>query len=143
MSFLTTVTEEAESCQCGEIERSHQRKWLPLLCLWVYERKPLSAHERKVRRHQSYLSHDLFKKHNLQKHVLLRIISAFRVIFVIKFCNVRIIRVSLSHHVLVFIFAETSCSLSQSSETWHFRYYRDCPLFIHMVGDFSKAFQCK
>lgn len=50
----------------------------------------------------------------------------------------RIIWVTLSHHVSVFVFAETSCSLSQSSETWHFRYYRDCPLFINMVGDLSK-----
>lgn len=55
--------------------------------------------------------------------------------------NVRIIWVSLSHYMSVFVFAETSCSLSQSSETWHFRYYRDCPLFINMVGDSSKAVQ--
>lgn len=56
-------------------------------------------------------------------------------IFFITIGNVRIIWVRLSHHVSVFIFAETSCSLSQSSETWHFRYYRDCPLSMNMVGE--------
>lgn len=57
------------------------------------------------------------------------------VCFLLPFGSVRIIWVRLSHHVSVFVFAETSCSLSQSSETWHFRYYRDCPLFINMVGE--------
>lgn len=36
-----------------------------------------------------------------------------------------------------FVFAETSCSPSQSSGTLYFRFYRDCPLFMQMVGDFS------
>lgn len=57
---VSSVVEEAEPRQCGETEGGHQRKWLPVLCVWVYERKPLSAHERKVRAHQACIYSQAF-----------------------------------------------------------------------------------
>lgn len=51
--FVLLVSEEAEPCQRGETEGGHQGKRLPLLRLRVHEGEPLSAHERKVRTHQT------------------------------------------------------------------------------------------
>lgn len=49
-----SVTEADKTCQCGETIGSLQRKQMPLLRLWVYE-KNRSAHERKEQIRQQYL----------------------------------------------------------------------------------------